>query len=196
MGRLRSLGKTKGAVILGLLLVAGLAVWGLWGRRPPAPPPAPPPQASPDSPVRPKMESLSLTEVEDGGKRWSLEAEIAEYLRDRDEIRINGIQVEFFGEGHRELRLSCQEGLINTKTRALTLKGQVVLQDGDLTIKTDLVGYQPQDRVLIAPEEVLLESPRVKVQGKGLRVELAARRLTLTHHQSTEVKMEGREWPL
>jgi LPS export ABC transporter protein LptC len=142
------------------------------------------------------MESLSLTEVEDGGKRWTLEAQSAEYLRDRHEIRINGIQVEFFGEGERVLRISCQEGLINTKTRTLTLKGKVVLQDGDLIIKTDIVRYRPKERVLFAPEEVVLESPRVKVQGKGLRVELTEKRLILSHHQFTEVKMGGREWPL
>ena len=142
------------------------------------------------------MESLSLIEVEDGGKRWTLQAENAEYLQDRDEIRITGIEVEFFGEGDRVLTISCQEGLVHTKTRALTLKGQVLLKDGDLVIKTGMVRYEPKERLLLAPEEVVLENPRVKVQGKGLRVELASRRLALTHHQSTEVKTAGREWPL
>jgi LPS export ABC transporter protein LptC len=142
------------------------------------------------------MEALSLTEVEEGGKRWTLEAENAEYLKDRDEIRILGIRVEFFGEGGRMLRLSCQEGLIHTKTRVLSLKGEVVLKDGDLIITTDLVDYQPKERVLVAPEGVVLESPRLKVQGKDLRVYLAEKRLIMTQHQSTEVKMAGRELPL
>jgi LPS export ABC transporter protein LptC len=176
------------------MLATGLAAWVLWDRRPP-PPPAPP-QVALEASARPKMEALSLTEVEEGGKRWTLAAESAEYLKDRDEIRIIGIQVEFFGEGGRVLRLSCQEGLIHTKTRALTLKGAVVLKDGDLTITTGLARYQPKERVLVAPEGVVLESPRVKVQGKDLRVELAAKRLTLTQHQSTEVKLAGRELPL
>jgi LPS export ABC transporter protein LptC len=194
MGWLKSIGKTRGFVILGLMLATGLAAWILWGRRPPPPPT--PPQAAPEASARPKMEALSLTEVEEGGKRWTLEAESAEYLKDRDEIRISGIQVEFFGEGGRVLRLSCQEGLIHAKTRALTLKGAVVLKDGDLTITTGLARYQPKERVLVAPEGVVLESPRVKVQGKDLRVELAEKRLTLTQHQSTEVKLAGRELPL
>jgi LPS export ABC transporter protein LptC len=142
------------------------------------------------------MEALSLTEVEEGGKRWTLEAENAEYLKDRDEIRILGIRVEFFGEAGRMLRLSCQEGLIHTKTRVLSLKGEVVLKDGDLIITTDLVDYQPKERVLVAPEGVVLESPRLKVQGKDLRVYLAEKRLIMTQHQSTEVKMAGRELPL
>ena len=142
------------------------------------------------------VESLSLTEVEDGGKRWTLEARSAEYLKDRNEIRILDIQVEFYGDGGRVVKLACQEGLIHTKSRALTLQGQVVLQDGDLSIKTGMVRYQPKERVLTAPEEVILESPRVKIQGKGLKVDLAGKRLTLTHHQLTEVKVEARKWPL
>lgn len=194
MGWLKSLSKTRSLVILGLMLAVGLAAWGLLNRRPPPPPP--PPQAAPEALARPKMEALSLTEVEEGGKRWTLEAESAEYLKDRDEIRINGIRVEFFGESGRVLKLSCQEGLIHTKTRALTLKGDVVLKDGDLIITTGQARYQPKERLLFAPEGVVLESPRVIVQGKDLRVYLAEKRLILAQHQSTEVKSAGKELPL
>jgi LPS export ABC transporter protein LptC len=142
------------------------------------------------------MESLELTEVEDGGKRWTLAAQSAEYLRDRDEIRISGIRVEFFSDDGRVLHLSCQEGLINTKTRALTLQGQVMVQDRDLTIRTGMVRYEPEERLLIAPDEVVLESPRAKIQGKDLKLDLAGKRLTMTQHRSTEIKVEGRKWPL
>ncbi len=175
-----------------MLLLAGLAAWGFWPRR--SPPPAPP-QTAGDSPLHSKMESLSLIEVENGGKRWALEAQSAEYLKDREEIRVKDIHLEFFGEGQRKLRLSCQEGLINPKTKTLVLKGEVVLQDGELTIRSPLVHYEPKERVLVAPEEAILESPRVRIQGKGLRVELSAKRLALAQHRFTEVKVEGREWP-
>jgi LPS export ABC transporter protein LptC len=180
--------------IIGILLVIGLAAWSLFGGRAPAPPPPTPKQA--ETPAHPKMESLSLIEVEDGGKRWTLDAQDAEYLKERDEIRITGIKVEFYGEGGRVLKISCEEGLINTKTRALTLKGQVLLQEGDLIIRTAEVHYQPEERLLLAPEGVVLESPRAKIQGKGLRVELAQKRLTLAQHQSTQVQIKGRNWPL
>lgn len=193
MDWLKFSGKTRGLVILGFLVAVGAAVWGLVDRRPPPPPAAP--VAAPEAAAGPRMEALSLTEVEEGGKRWTLAAESAEYLKDRDEIRISAIQMEFFGEEGRVLHLSCQEGLIHTKTRALTLKGEVVLKDGDLTITTDLAHYRPKERLLLAPDGVVLESPRAKVQGKDLRVELAEKRLTLVQHQSTEVKLAGRELP-
>lgn len=184
---------TLGMTLIAIMLAFALA-WSLLGSQEPAPvPPAP---ARPETPARPKMESLSLIELEDGGKRWTLDAQNAEYLKDQDEIRITGIKVEFFGEGGRVLKISCEEGLINTKTRALTLKGQVLLQEGDLIIRTGEVHYQPKERLLLAPEGVVLESPRIKVRGKGLKVELDQKRLTLNEHQSTQVQMQGRDWPL
>lgn len=185
---------TLGMMLTGILLTVGLAALSLFGNQAPAPPPPAPNPA--EAPARPKMESLSLIEVEDGGKRWTLDARDAEYLKDRDEIRITGIKVEFYGEGERVLKISCEEGLLNTKTRALTLKGHVLLQEGDLIIRTGEVHYQPEGRLLLAPGGVVLESPRVKVQGKELKVELAQKRLTLSQHQSTQVKIEGGDWPL
>ncbi|MBW1991342.1 MAG: LPS export ABC transporter periplasmic protein LptC [Deltaproteobacteria bacterium] len=158
-------------------------VWGLM-----------PSRVQHEAPTRPKMETLALTEVEDGNKRWILEAKDAEYLKEQKTIRITGIKVEFFGEGGRVLKVSCQEGLINTKSRALTLRGRVRLEEGDLIIKTETVHYQPKERLLVAPEEVVLESPRLTIRGQGLRVELRSRRLALIRHQSTEVKLTGKGW--
>lgn len=184
----------KKCLVAGLVLLVGLTAWGLWPWRPPAPPPSPPPAHS-EAPPPSKMESLSLIEVENGGKRWVLDAKSAEYLKDRDEIRIKDINLEFFGEGGRKILLSCQEGLINTKAKTLRLEGQVILQDGALTIRTDTVRYDPKERILVAPAEVVLEGPRAKVLGKDLRVELSHRRLALAQHQRTEIRMGEREWP-
>ena len=65
------------------------------------------------------------------------------------------------------------------------------VQRGDLLIKTSTVTYQPAGRLLLAPEEVSLEEPGLRVQGKDLKVELAAKKLVLAQHRLTEVKTEG-----
>jgi LPS export ABC transporter protein LptC len=179
--------------ILGLILLLGLVVLVIWAaRRPPAPKPTIP---SPTAESQTKMESLALTEIQDGDKRWVLAAQKAEFLKDQNEIRISGVQVEFFEAKGEHIRVQCQEGLINTKTRFLTLKGEVALDYQDLHIRTDLVTYQPVGRVLLAPDEVTLESSRLKVEGKELRVELADRKLILAQHRLTEIKVQGWEVP-
>jgi len=170
-----------------LLIVAGVVVWGLW------PPPPPPPKPAPPAKSQAHMETLALTEVQEGDKRWTLEAQSADFLKDRNEIKITGVRVEFYGGPGKTVKVKAQEGLINTKTRVLTLKGQVEMESGELRITTNLVTYQPVGRLLLAPDEVTLEEPRLKVQGKGLKVELAEKKLVLAQHRLTQVKVQGME---
>jgi LPS export ABC transporter protein LptC len=182
-------GKWKWWLSLGLVVLA-LGVWGLWGRRPPPPPASPQPPAEGKS----RMEGLSLTEIQEGDKRWVLEAKKADFRQDRLEISITGVGVEFFGPGE-HIRVRADEGVFHTKTRVLTLKGQVEMQRGDMLIKTSVATYQPSERLLLAPEEVVLTEPSLKVQGKGLKVELAQKRLVLAQHQLTEIKPK-KDWGL
>jgi LPS export ABC transporter protein LptC len=174
--------------LLGLLLALGLGAWGIWGGRAPAPPrPAPPPAAEAPS----RMEGLALTEIQDGDKRWVLEAQKANFLKERDEIGISGVKVEFFGRPGQRILVKGEEGRLNTKTRILTLEGNVEMESGDLRLKTSIIYYHPADRVLLAPEEVTLEGPTIRVQGKGLRVELAQKKLALAQHRLTQIKTSG-----
>jgi LPS export ABC transporter protein LptC len=184
-------GRRRWKWVLGLgLVVVALGAWGLWGRRPP-PPPAKP-QAAAEAKSR--MEGLALTEIVDGDKRWVLEAKKADFRQDQMEVSISGVGVEFFGPGE-HIRVRADEGLFHTKTRVLILKGQVEMQRGDMLIKTSEATYKPGERLLLAPEEVTLTEPNLRVRGKDLTVELAQKRLVLAQHQLTEYKPkdEGRK---
>jgi LPS export ABC transporter protein LptC len=167
---------------LGIVAILAVGSWGLWGHRPPPPEPV-------ASVQDPKMEGLSLTEIHEGDRTWGLEAKKADFHPDQATINISGVKVEFFGPGE-DLRVKADEGIFNTKTRVLTLKGQVEMQRGDLLIKTSQVTYVPAERVLIAPENVVISEPRLKVEGKGLRVELAAKKLIMAQHHLTEVMVQ------
>jgi len=136
------------------------------------------------------MESLSLTEIEQGDKRWLLNAAKAEYLGGRHEIRIQDIHLEFYGPDQEIIYLRAQEGLVNTKDRDLALKGGVTLKRGDFTIRTPEVRYLAKERALVAPEDIVLEGPRTKVSGKGLSIDLNKKRLVLKEHRLTTVKLE------
>jgi LPS export ABC transporter protein LptC len=106
-------------------------------------------------------------------------------------VSISGVRVEFFGPGE-HVRVKADEGLFHTKTRVLTLKGNVEMRRGELLVQTTVATYQPDERVLLAPEEVVLTEPALRVTGKGLRVELAEKKLVLAQHRLTEVKTQGR----
>jgi LPS export ABC transporter protein LptC len=175
--------------LLGLALLLGLGTWGFWGRTPAPKPPKPAPAAKTGG----RMEGLALTEIQDGDRRWVLEAKKADLNQNRLEIHISGVRVEFYGP-EEQVRVRADEGLFHTKSRVLTLKGHVEMARGDVLIKTGEVTYQPSERTLIAPGEVFLAEPRLKVQGKNLRVDLAGKKLSLAQHVLTEIKTQ--EWGL
>ncbi len=169
------------ALGLGALAVV---IWGLLSRSP-----EPPARPEPVAEHKPRMEGLSLTEIQEGDKRWVLSARKADFHQDQMEISISGVGVEFFGPGE-HIRVKADEGVFHTKTRVLTLSGQVEMQRGDLLIQARVATYLPKERVLLAPDEVTLSEPALRVQGKNLRVELAQKRLVLAQHEFTEMKLK------
>jgi len=184
MGK-RSSGRYGWLWVLGVTVCLGAGVWGFWGRQ--APPPLKPP-----APVQtPKMEGLSLTEIHEGNKTWILEAKKADFHPNQTMVDISGVRVEFFGPGE-HMRVKADEGLFNTKTRVLTLKGNVEMKSGDLIVQTSVATYSPAERALSAPENVVIFEPGLKVEGKEMRVELAAKKLIMAQHRLTEVQV--RDW--
>ncbi len=171
--------------LLGLLVVLGAGAWGLWGRRPPPPPPA---KQTAGEEAQARMETLAMTEIQEGGKRWVLEGQKADYHKDRLEIEVSDVRVVFYGESGEPIHVRAKEGLFNTKTRVMTLRGEVVMDRADLHVTTSLAVYQPEEKLLVAPEEVVMETPRIKITGKDLRVKTAEKKLVLAQHHSTEIK--------
>ena len=177
-------GRSQWLWVLGVMVILGVGAWGLWGHRPPPPPPKPVTPAQ-----SPRMEGLSLTEIHEGDKTWVLEAKKADFHPDQTTISISGVRVEFFGPGE-DIRVKSDAGLFNTKTRVLTLKGQVEMRRGDLLVETSVATFVPAERALLAPEEVVITEPGLRVEGKGLRVELAAKKLVIAQHRLTELQVK------
>jgi LPS export ABC transporter protein LptC len=177
-------GRSRWLWVLGVMVCLGVGAWGLWGHQPPAAPVKP---ATPAQP--PRMEGLSLTEIHEGDKTWVLEAKKADFSPDQTTISISGVRVEFFGPGE-DIRVKAESGLFNTKTRVLTLKGQVEMRRGDLLVETNVATFVPAERALVAPEEVVITEPGLRVEGKGLRVELAAKKLVMAQHHFTEFQVK------
>jgi LPS export ABC transporter protein LptC len=170
--------------VLGVMVILGAGAWGLWGQRPPPPPPKPV-----AAPAAPRMEGLSLTEIHEGDKTWVLEAKKADFHPEDDTVSISGVRVEFFGPGE-DIRVKADAGLFNTKTRVLTLKGQVEMRRTDLVVTTSEATFLPAERVLVAPEHVVITEAGLRVEGRGLRVELAAKKLIMTQHHLTELQVK------
>ena len=118
---------------------SGSGCWGSWcfwewgpgasgatGRRPRRPSlrPRPSPRGWRASPSPRFMKAI---------KRGSWRPRRRIFTRTRMTISISGVRVEFFGPGE-DIRVKADAGLFNTKTRVLTLTGQVEMRRGDLLV--------------------------------------------------------------
>jgi len=180
-----SRGRSRWLWVLGGIVFLLVGAWGLWSHQPPPPPPK---AATPAQP--PRMEGLSLTEIHEGDKTWVLDAKKADFHPDQTTISITGVRVEFFGPGE-DIRVKSEAGLFNTKTRVLTLTGQVEMRRGDLLVQTSVATFMPAERALLAPEVVVITEPGLKVEGKGMRVELATKKLVIAQHHLTELQVKN-----
>ncbi len=177
-------GRSRWLWVLGVMVFLGVGAWGLWGHRPPPPPPKPAAPAQPRG-WRASPSPRFMKAIKPGS--WRPRRRI--FTRTRHTISISGVRVEFFGPGE-DIRVKADAGLFNTKTRVLTLKGQVEMRRGDLLVQTSVATYVPAERVLLAPERVVITEPGLKVEGRGLRVELAAKKLVMAQHHLTELQVK------
>lgn len=170
------------------IILLGVGLWWWLG------PSAAPPPVRPPAEEKSHMEGLSLTEIDKEGKRWGLKASRAEYLRNRQEILVQDISLEFYTKEQEVVRLQAPTGVVDTKGKELVLRGGVELVWNDLVLRTPEVHYLPRHHSLLLPEEVLLEGPAMQVRGKGLSVDLRQRRLSLKNHYLTTLKLGKGLW--
>lgn len=143
------------------------------------------PESTPPDNKQARMDEIKFTEVVDGVKKWILVAQRADYLKDQDIVRITGVEVEFFRPEDGNIKIQSDAGFFNTKTREISLAGQVRLEASQYKFETSRLSYNPLDRSLNAAEAVMIQGPRLAIEGKGLKIDLEQKKLVLAEHKVT-----------
>ncbi len=171
-------------------IVIGLSL-PLKGEEHPAVNPSPP-TIAPEK--QGEMKEIRLTEIQEGEKKWVLTAAEADYLKDKDRIHINKVWVEIFGKNNDNVIITGESGFIDIKSRDLTLEGSVRAQSADYEFTSELVRYDPKNRVLSAPGPVKVQGPRLYVEGKGMTIDLRQKKLDIAEHTVTKLHVSGKLW--
>jgi LPS export ABC transporter protein LptC len=152
---------------------------------------APPPLAAEK---QGEMREIRLTEIQGGDKKWVLQADNADYIKDKDRILLSRVEVEIYGQDGSTMTITADAGLIGIKSRDLTLKGNVQAKSADYTFTGEEVHYDPHTRTLTAPGPVKLAGARLVVEGRDLTVDLKQNRLNLAQHTKTRLRPSGGLW--
>lgn len=120
------------------------------------------------------LQNLHYTQNEDGQRRWTLDADKAEYLKESstarlEEVRLVYYKTQSFGDVH----LKAERGELAQDSRELDVWGNVVLTtERQETFFTDRLHYSDQQRRLSTESNIRVVSPRLELTGTGLQVDV------------------------
>jgi LPS export ABC transporter protein LptC len=160
------------------------------------------PAVTPLAPISPEkqgeMEKVKLTEIQDGVKKWVLNADSADYLKDKDKIYLTNVRVEVFGKDSDkttdDIIITGDSGHIGVQSRDLTLVGNARAQTAQYEFSSDLVHYDPKTRIITAPGPIKVQGPRLYTEGKNMTVDLKVNKILLATHTITKLQVPGKLW--
>jgi len=118
-----------------------------------------------------KMENVHLVESRVGRRDWELFAESAEGYEGEGSWELKNVKVHFYSQDKVEFTVSGEQGLIDTKSKNMKIKGKVITQSRNgYKMNTETVHYESKDRLLKSQDKVHMTAP-LDQYGKGMIVE-------------------------
>jgi LPS export ABC transporter protein LptC len=124
------------------------------------------------NPVLPNqiVEAFTLHESSSGKRQYTLEAQKAYVYDPAQRVDVTGLRVLFYDEaGGINSTLVADEGSIYSRYEDLVARGHVVVRTSDSTLlMTDSLSWSNQKRLVRTDAELVIETPKGRIQGKGL----------------------------
>ncbi|MBM3332419.1 LPS export ABC transporter periplasmic protein LptC, partial [candidate division WOR-3 bacterium] len=117
-----------------------------------------------------EVDAFTLHESSSGKRLYTLEAQRAYVYDPASRVDVSDLRVLFYDEvGGVNSTLVAEEGSIYSKNEDLVARGQVVVRTSDSTVlKTDSLAWSNQRRLVRTDADLVIETPRGRVEGKGL----------------------------
>lgn len=125
------------------------------------------------------LENLHYTQNEEGRRRWTLDAERAEYLRDSNQAKLESVSLLYYQAGSfGDVTLKAHHGQFDQESRQLDVWGSVlVATEREEKLYTERLHYDDQQRRLSNKEPFRWVSPQLELTGTGLQIDIDQGRL-------------------
>ncbi|MDA3902236.1 MAG: LPS export ABC transporter periplasmic protein LptC [Desulfuromusa sp.] len=141
------------------------------------------------------LEDLHYTQNEDGQRRWTLDADTAEYQRDSSLAKLEVVKLLFYGTGQfGDINLQADYGQLAQDTRQVDVWGHVILKTerGDQLL-TERLHYDDQLRQLSTEDPIRFFSPESELTGTGLQIDIDQGRMLVKDNVWMVLYPGGRE---
>jgi len=120
------------------------------------------------------MADVQQTSTKNGVKDWSLKAASAQFHHKKKQVVFNDLAVTFYLDDGGSVQLSAQKGYLNTETQDIQIDGNVLADDGDIKFRTESVGYDHAQRLLVAAQPVQIYGNRFCLTAESAAYDMAA----------------------
>jgi LPS export ABC transporter protein LptC len=123
------------------------------------------------------LAGVRQTATKNGNVQWELKAQSAELEAATGQMTLKAPEVEFFLESGERVRLTGKEGILNTKTNNIEVRGNVQVEDSRYTLTTDALSYEHESRMLHAASSVRIVGKTMSLNAASMWYNLDTRQV-------------------
>lgn len=193
--------KVRNYLFLGLLIGLFAEVLIIFPRRLGHQPEPEAPVESPKTmtgPANQLMKGVHLVESARGSRDWELFSEEAEGGQDQGHWNLKAARVLFYAKDKVEFTVTGDQGLIDTKTKDMRIRGHVVTTSANgYTFRTEEILYDAKARKITSPAHVQMVGPKdsdgdgMKVDGGKMVVDVELSQMTIAPDVRAEKALNG-----
>ena len=141
--------------------------------------------------VAQRIQNFRRVKVEHGRMVWEINAKDAQFFESENQIVVVEPKVTFFmKEEGRQAHLRGNEGRITLaghELGAITFRGTVVMQLGDMELQTEEATYDKTKDLITSPGDVTIHGRTLDVRGRGMEVQVGPQHVRLLRDVHTTV---------
>ena len=139
------------------------------------------------------LEKVHFVEDKGGKKTWELEAQSVQQYEDQNLLVLKDVKVTVYTKEGRSFIISGKEGKVHQDSKNAELSGNVIVTSSDgYRLRTQSVAYDHQTKKVTTPDFVELEGDQIRVQGRGMVVDMEARAFKILSQVKTQWRREGK----
>ncbi len=131
-----------------------------------------PPPSSETTNATLSIKNFHHVAIENGIKKWSLEAASANLYSQENIVKLNDISAIFFINDRQNVTLKANKGELNSKTNDMTLSGSIVTDMPPYTLTTETLNYGHQLRIIHANTPVMITGASMIMKAETMTYDI------------------------
>ncbi|MCP3940850.1 MAG: LPS export ABC transporter periplasmic protein LptC [Desulfobacteraceae bacterium] len=135
-----------------------------------------------DSKAALKLSALEQISKKNGITEWKLKASSATLLKKKDKAILKDVDVIFYTKDKTQVRLTADEGTLNTLTKDMTFLKNVIVHYETYTLRTEKLLYEKKTHIIHSDVRVKFEDRGSVIEADSMVTQLNQNRTTLEGH--------------